>query len=200
MEASGCPVLRKEDRACLRLSWDTSHFGKQQAEDPALLQASASGQISCILFSPLYPHLSEQMKTSPETGPQFGGWLLKSLWKWASLDRGLGVTLAEGGSLSVPRQGAVSSGQERSRGGGCGVQGSPLAWSHPGQPRVLLRQCLHLQTRTSANPRHCAGIGAGTSAASAVSRASCHGPAGGPSPRRGCGTLWGALPRGGQGR
>lgn len=89
VEASGCPVLCKEDHACLYLSWETSHFRKQQAENPAaFLQASASGQTSCILFSPLYPHLPEQMKTSPETRPQFDEWLSKSLELARSLEMG----------------------------------------------------------------------------------------------------------------
>lgn len=77
MEASGCPLLCKEDHGYL--SWETSCFRKKLADNPAaLLQASASGQISCVLFSSLYQYLPEQTKTSPETRPQAGGCLSKS--------------------------------------------------------------------------------------------------------------------------
>lgn len=91
MEASGCPVLCKEDHGCLCLSWDTSCV--KLADNPAaLLQASASGQTSCILFSSLYPCLPEQTKTRDPTP----GWWVSLKVTEAGKASGNGQPLSQG--------------------------------------------------------------------------------------------------------
>lgn len=151
MEASGCPLLCKEDHGCLSLSWETSCFRKKLADNPAaLLQASASGQIPCILFSSLYPYRLEQTKTSPETRPQ-SHWGWQGLWKWAALNPG------QRENLPVPTPGAVSGGHS------WGYRAALLPLVAPG------RSCLWVCIST--NP-HCT---AGT--ATSPARALCCGPA-----------------------
>lgn len=124
-------------------------------------------------------------------------WSWQGLWKWAALAQGLGLTLAEGeSSCALPRC-CIKEAREQLWSELWGAEQPACLISPPAAPLPLVAAGTASRLAPVLTRVTVLATGAGTSTASAVLWAPCHGPAVGMWPHCGCVTLQGALPHGG---